>query len=477
MKAKRLFIQTIGCQMNVYDSEQMRNRLAASGYEETNDLSQADVIILNTCSIREKAEQKAFSFLGRLSGLKQQKPELVIAIGGCVAQQEGDRILGRMPHIDLVFGTQAISRLPQLIARIQRSGSRLVDVKMSDSITAEDYTIGQYPRSDISAFVTIMRGCDNYCTYCVVPYVRGRETSRRSEDIIEEIRCLVGQGIREVTLLGQNVNSYGKKEGLCSFDQLLKLVEAVEGLERIRFTTSHPKDLSSDLMNVFNGLNKLCRHIHLPVQSGSDSVLKRMNRNYTIEQYLDKIDVLRKTCPDIAITSDIIVGFPGETELDYKATLDLIDLVKFDGLFAFNYSDRPNAPANRFGQKIPEDIKKERLNIVLDHQRAITMAKHKAMVGTVHQVLVDGNSTSTSQRKHGVNGEEEEKFQWKGRTSANKIVHFDDVGESDSSNQSLTGRIMDIMITKALPHCLLGQPMYPLHFNKPEGKGDLNDAT
>ena len=274
MTPKSLFINTMGCQMNVYDSGQIRNRLAPLGYRLTDDLSQADVIIVNTCSIRAKAEQKAFSFLGRLAPLKQQKPDLIIGIAGCVAQQEGGRILSRMPYVDLVFGTHAIARLPRNIERISATRCRIVDVRIDPQIDAGDFCLGPQSDSATAAFVTIMRGCDNYCTYCVVPHVRGREASRAPEDIESEVRHLVSQGVREVTLLGQNVNSYGLKEGLISFAQLIDRLNAVEGLERIRFTTSHPKDLSGELMEAFSRLDKLCPHIHLPVQSGSDRILK-----------------------------------------------------------------------------------------------------------------------------------------------------------------------------------------------------------
>ena len=436
--------------MNVYDSGQIRNRLAPLGYTATDDPAQADLIILNTCSIREKAEQKAFSFLGRLAPLKQDKPELIIGIGGCVAQQEGERILRRMPFIDLVFGTQAIARLPRLIERIQRTRSRLVDVRMTDALDAEDFALGPYPQSEVSAFLTIMRGCDNYCTYCVVPYVRGRENSRAPDDILREIRHLVARGVREVILLGQNVNSYGLKEGSGTFAGLLDQVNRVDGLARIRFTTSHPKDLSEDLVQSFGRLEKLCRHIHLPVQSGSDAVLKRMNRRYTREDYLKKVDRLRAVCPDIAITSDIIVGFPGETEDDFEATLDLMREVAFDGLFAFAYSDRPNAPAVHFDRKIPESVKKERLNTVLERQAAETLNKHRSLVGTTQRVLVDGPDRGAHEARADAR-------QWSGRTSGNCIVHFSRGDCLNSESERLTGRLMDIMIQKALPHCVWGR--------------------
>jgi tRNA-2-methylthio-N6-dimethylallyladenosine synthase len=478
MTAKKLFINTMGCQMNVYDSDQIRSRLAPMGYDPTDDLNLADVIIVNTCTIRDKAEQKAFSFLGRLAPLKARRPHIIIGIGGCVAQQEGRRILKRMPHVDLVFGTHAIGRLPKLIRRIDRTRCRLVDIDIAETIAAHDFSTDPYPKTDVSAFVTIMRGCDNYCTYCIVPYVRGRESSRNPQDILTEIGRLVDQGVREVTLLGQNVNSYGKKEGLGSFSQLLELVAGIDGLQRIRFTTSHPKDLSMELIQCFKHLDKLCRHIHLPVQSGSAAVLKRMNRRYTPERYLEKVAQLREVSPEIAITSDIIVGFPGETDADFEATLSLIDQVKFDGLFAFVYSDRLNAPAARFSDKIDMSVKKERLQRVLDRQKAFTMAKHQSLVGTVQEILVDGNS------KHRADTDEDNRsgskhggIQWSGRTTTNKIVHFIEDAALKAANQMLTGKLMRIMIEEAMPHCLWGRPIAFKRCANPACKGDNSYAA
>jgi tRNA-2-methylthio-N6-dimethylallyladenosine synthase len=458
MKAKRIYVNTMGCQMNVYDSGQIQNRLAPLGFSATDDPAQADLIIVNTCAIRAKAEQKAFSFLGRMAALKEQNPELIIGIGGCVAQQEGQKILSRMPHVDLVFGTHAIRRLPQHIRRIAATRCRVVDVQLAPAISSDDFTIGPVAPSDVSAFVTIMRGCDNFCTYCVVPHVRGRESSRPPEEIVSEIRHLVEQGVREVTLLGQNVNSYGQKEGLCPFDQLLTEVDAIEGLDRIRFTTSHPKDLSAGLMQAFVRLEKLCPHIHLPVQSGSDTVLKRMNRHYDTQHYLKKVERLRQIRPDIAITSDIIVGFPGETESDFEATLQLIRQIGFDGLFAFIYSDRPNAPAARFSVKIEESIKKDRLQKVLACQEAFTTQKNEALVGSIQQILVDGLSKHLfNETGAGPQTERSEINQWSGRTGTNKIVHFLYEASPGSRNQILTGRILELMIDKAMPHSLWGR--------------------
>ncbi len=457
---KKLYIHTIGCQMNVYDAEQMAGGLMPLGYQLISSPEIADLIIVNTCAIREKAEQKVFSFLGRLAKLKQKKPGLIIGVGGCVAQQEGKKILERVPYIDVVFGTHAVGRLPKIIRQIESHRHRIIDVEMSAEIQEREFAMTSQNEGKITSFVTIMQGCDNYCTYCVVPYVRGREMSRSPENIIQEIRQLVKSGIREVTLLGQNVNSYGKKEGLCSFSELLSQVNDIEGLLRIRYTTSHPKDLSEELIHAFKRLDKLCRHIHLPVQSGSDRILKKMNRKYTRELYLEKVAKLRDICPDIAITSDIIVGFPGETRDDFEDTLNLIKTVEYDSLFAFKYSDRTNAPAARFSDKLSEQEKKERLQILLDLQNHFTIKKNEALVGTTEEILVDGLS------KRQASGDTppayltpEPDIQWAGRTSANKIVNFIQGNDCHSNDKILTGQLICVRIDKALSHSLWGEPV------------------
>ncbi len=455
MDLKYLYINTIGCQMNVYDSEQIARVLKPLGYKTTATLDMADLIIVNTCAIREKAEQKAFSFLGRLAGLKRKKPGLIIGVGGCVAQQEGEKILERVPFLDVVFGTHAIGRLHRIIERIESKRCRIVDVEMTTGID-EFESVGDFQENgNATRFVTIMQGCDNFCTYCVVPYVRGRETSRNPERIVEDVKGLVDSGVREVTLLGQNVNSYGKKEGLCSFPELLSRVNEIEGLLRLRFTTSHPKDLSEDLIHAFTNLEKLCLHIHLPVQSGSNRILKRMNRKYTRELYLQKIAKLRNICPDIAITSDFIVGFPGETRDDFEETLDLIKQVQYDGLFAFIYSDRPNAPAARFPEKISEQEKKERLQRLLNTQEHFTTQKNEALVGSTQWVLVEGLS-----KKHGktIMQNRHPDVQWTGRTSTNKIVNFIQVDDEDMAlDENLTGKMVNVRIEKAFSHSLWGR--------------------
>ncbi len=484
LKQKKVYIHTIGCQMNVYDAEQMERGLSPIGYVRTPEIGDADLILLNTCAIRAKAEQKVFSFLGRLVKLKNERPELIIAVGGCVAQQEGKRILSRAPYVDAVFGTHAIGRLPGIIEKIRTGQGPVVDVALS----AGEAAFNPFPMSDtghhppeksISSFVTIMQGCDNFCTYCVVPYVRGREASRHPDRIAEEIRTLVAGGVREVTLLGQNVNSYGKKEGLPTFTQLLERMSEIEELSRIRFTTSHPKDLSDELIGAFGRIEKLCRHIHLPVQSGSDIILSRMNRKYTRKEYLAKIDRLRAVCPDIAISSDFIVGFPGETGADFQKTLELIQQVQYDSLFAFKYSDRPQAPAARFSEKIDEAVKAERLAELLDLQQRVTLERHRSLVGQDVQVLVDGYARKNEGRESGRG------IQWTGRTDTNKIVNF--YGGQDPENtvkgdpgafgeEIFSGRMISVRIKDAFPHSLIGVPLHPAAIG-PGTKGEKHHAA
>lgn len=452
MTAKNLYVHTIGCQMNVYDSERIEAGLKSAGYTPTGSPDNADMIVLNTCAIREKAEQKVFSFLGRLSDLKRKKPGLIIGVGGCVAQQEGGNILSRVPFVDVVFGTNAIDRLPSIVKRVETGRKKIIDIEFSDVI--DEIVPAEKTEQNVkpSRFVTIMQGCDNFCAYCVVPHVRGREKSRSPEKIVGEIERLVESGVREVTLLGQNVNSYGKKEGLCTFAGLLSKVNGIDGLSRIRFTTSHPKDLSRELIDAFGSLEKLCGHIHLPVQSGSNGVLKSMNRKYTREIYLDKVRELREVRPDIAITSDFIVGFPGETTDDFEETISLIQSVKYDGLFAFKYSDRPGAPARNFSGKIPENIKKQRLKILLDLQEGITVEKNRSLVGELRQILVDGHSKRERGNGRGTDGRE----QWTGRTTENKIVNFHKQDGVFSEN-IVPGEIIEVKIEKAYTHSLWGR--------------------
>jgi tRNA-2-methylthio-N6-dimethylallyladenosine synthase len=439
MKKKRFYIITMGCQMNAYDSEQMERLLMAMDYLPASCPEKADLILLNTCSIRQKPAHKVFSHLGRLARMKQKRPGMIIGVGGCVAQQEKRRLLKRAPHVDIVFGTSAIGRLQTLVRNVEESRAQMVDVEGAS--TPEPPVIKPSPtrKKRATAFVTIMSGCDNFCAYCVVPYVRGREVSRKPDNILAEIEYLVASGVREVTLLGQNVNSYGSKNGHgIDFSEFLEATDKVKGLKRIRFTTSHPKDLSERLVGAFARLEKLAPHIHLPVQCGSDRILKKMNRGYNKNLYLRKIEALRDVRPQIGITTDIIVGFPGETREDFEKTLDLVKSVGFDNLFAFKYSDRPDVPAAKFSEKVDEVEKKERLAEVLEIQTKITFDKYKSLVGTCQEVLVEGLSKK---------GDD----QLTGHTPCNKIVNFVD-------DRVRIGQVVPVKIVEAFSHSLLGEP-------------------
>ena len=461
--------------MNVYDAEKMATVLQPLNFHQVADPNAADLIIVNTCAIREKAEQKVFSYLGRLRRLKQRKPNLLIAVGGCVAQQEGRRIFRRVPYVDIVFGTQVVERLGELVQRVEQSHVRVIDIAETDEIAEMNSTVSPAVTNQISRFVTVMQGCDNFCSYCVVPYVRGREKSRHPNHIVNEIKNLVASGVSEVTLLGQNVNSYGIKEGLGSFVELLTRINAIKDLARIRFTTSHPKDLSPSLIKAFGTLEKLCKHIHLPIQSGSDRVLAQMNRGYTADTYLNLVDRLRAHCPDIAITTDIIVGFPGETPTDFKKTIDLVEKIQYDGLFAFKYSDRPNAKAAHFDGKITESVKSERLKQLLALQDTVTTRKNNALVGTVQEVLIEGLSRKVPAihqcpTPSGING------QWNGRTTTNKIVNIDQNGRRNLRHADLTGALVHVKIERALAHSLWGKEieMGPIQIRP---KGDRTYAA
>ncbi len=462
------YIHTIGCQMNVYDSEKLTAILNSIGYEQVHDMERADVVVCNTCSIRHKAEEKAFSFLGRFAKIKKKKPHMIIVMAGCVAQQEGKNAFKRIPHLDIVLGTQAFSRFGQHIVNIKSGRIKIVDIKESSTIyevlpetadkrdagpgdTRSDenrYEYGQCEESPVSRFVTIMQGCENFCTYCVVPHVRGKERSRRPESILHEIDLLSRSGVREINLLGQNVNSYGQKEGDITFAQLLARVNAVEGIKRIRFATSHPKDLSEDLINAIRDLDKVCSHLHLPVQSGSDRILKKMNRGYSRETYMKRVSDLKNKCPGIGISTDIIVGFPSETEDDFNDTMDLLREIEFDSIFAFAYSDRSSAPASKFPLQIDETEKRDRLNKLLELQEYYTKKKNKSLIGKSLEILVEGKSV----KKHnGFEQNQKNMEQMTGRSACNKIVHF-------PSADARVGEIVHIKIKDAYPHSLWGYP-------------------
>jgi len=401
------------------------------------DYRQADLVFINTCTVRDKAEQKALSYLGRLKPLKRSRPDLVVALGGCVAQQYGEELLERWPHLDLVVGTHYISKVPAMLARYRATGKRQALIDFSYDF--EDAPDGR-PRllkREVSAYVTIMRGCNNFCTYCIVPIVRGRERSRPSNDIIREVESLVENGVREVTLLGQNVNSYGNGvRGEMDFARLLQRVAQVEGLLRIRFTTSHPKDLSPQLMACFADLEQLCPHIHLPVQSGSDHILRRMKRGYTRDYYLKLIKGLRDIREDVAVSSDIIVGFPGESEEDFQQSLNLLEEVRFNSLFSFKYSDRPQTAARNLDGKVEEEIKLQRLQTLQELQQRITLEKNETQVGEVTRVLVEGPSQMGGS-------------QLSGRTVHNRIVNF-------QGPPRLVGGEISVLIVAAYGHSLEG---------------------
>ena len=381
---KKAHIITYGCQMNEHDSEQIAGLLHAIGYSMTDEPEDATLILLNTCSIREKAEHKLYSRLGKLRPLKDKKPELVLGVCGCVAQQEAEHIFKRAPYVDLIMGTKAIPKLPALIQSLEYR-PRVIDVS---DVDWGDESQQLHRECRFKAFITIIRGCDNFCSYCVVPYTRGREESRPAEDILNESRRLVEDGTLEITLLGQNVSSYrDSQHGKSSFPKLLRSLNGIDGLERIRFITAHPKDLSDELINTMAELPKVCEHFHLPVQAGSNHVLKLMNRVYTREWYLDRVRCLRDAIPNIAITTDLIVGFPGEREEDFQQTLSILKEVRYDGIFAFKYSIRPNAKAGAFPDQVPEEVKSARLQQVFDLQKDINLEKNAKFIGNTFEVL------------------------------------------------------------------------------------------
>ena len=408
---KRVYIETYGCQMNEHDSERMVRLLESYHYHETKDPKHADLIVINTCSVREKPEHKVYSALGRYKWLKEKRGT-IIGVAGCVAQQEGDKLLDRVPYLDMVIGTHAIPLLPQLLQRIEVSGEKVCETSFSQNGKYLEAVLPERPFDQVKCYVTIMQGCDHFCSYCIVPYVRGREKSRSSREIIGEVKHLTEMGVKEVCLLGQNVNGYGKGlEEEISFSELLERIGEIEGLQRIRFTTSHPKDLSEELIQAFSKLEKLCEHIHLPFQSGSDRILKRMNRGYTRESYLGKIARLREVCPPIAITADVIVGFPGEEEKDFEETLDLMKKVQFDDLFSFKYSPRKGTRAAQFQDQVEEKVKQNRLSVLQGIQKEITLQKNQALESNVGEVLVEGRSKQSDQDVTG-------------RTRSNKAVNL-----------------------------------------------------
>ena len=434
---KKVFIRTFGCQMNEYDSERMLAMLREE-YSPCTEIKEADLILVNTCSVRQKAEEKVYGLVGRLKHLKRQRPEVIIGVCGCVAQQEGPRIVQRLPHVDIVLGPQGVYRLPEALERVRKGQGPVIDTEFRKDFKQPLILPELGNSKPVKAFVTIMQGCDNFCTYCVVPYTRGREVSRHPEEILREVQCLVQQGVREVTLLGQNVNSYGRKEkGFPTFAELLREVASIPGLWRVRFTTSHPKDLDEDLMRCFAEVPEVCEHLHLPVQAGSNRILKRMNRRYTREEYLQKVALLREISPGISLTTDIIVGFPGESEEDFRETLSLLEEVRYTEIFSFKYSDRPLAKARQFEDKVPEEEKALRLAQVHELQNRITREINLSFVGQEIEVLVEGPSPSNPAL-------------WTGRARTNHVVNFE-------GPTGLKGRLVYVLIEGCGQHSLRGR--------------------
>ena len=426
--------------MNEYDSDYLGQLLIKSGFVPTDTENNADLIMINTCTVREKAQQKAYSLVGRLASIKRKKPGLILGLMGCIAQQEGSNLFKRFPELDMVLGTREIGRIPQILDIIKNEHKKVV---ATDLMSKQPFYSGHngYFKGRVKAFISIMEGCNNFCSYCIVPYVRGREASRPSQDIIQEAKGLVTQGIKEITLLGQNVNSYATEiPRIVNFPTLLKMLSDIDGLARIRFTTSHPKDLSDDLIRCFKELDNLCPHIHLPFQAGSNRVLKMMNRGYTRETYMELVAKLRDTRKDIAITSDVMVGFPGESDNDFKMTLDLIEKLEFDNLFSFKYSDRKGTLAEKMSGKIDEEVKSSRLSILQSIQKQITLKKNKILIGKKEELLVEGKS-----KKGG---------QLTGRTKTNKIVNFN----SDINN---IDNLIKVIIKHAFINSLRGELIGP----------------
>ncbi len=436
--SKKLFITTQGCQMNEYDSARMLDTLqAAHNMTVTKDAAEADLILLNTCSIREKAQEKVFSQLGRWRTLKKANPELVIGVGGCVASQEGPAILERAPFVDIVFGPQTLHRLPEMYSDIVQNRKSIVDISFPE---IEKFDHLPSPKADgPSAFVSIMEGCSKYCSFCVVPYTRGEEVSRPFDDVITEVVELAEQGVREVNLLGQNVNAYRgvMHDGhIADLALLIEYVAAVEGIDRIRFTTSHPLEFSDSLIEVYGRVPELVSHLHLPVQSGSDRILALMKRGHTRLEYKSKIKRLRAIRPNLSMSSDFIIGFPGETDKDFEDTMNLISDIGFDNSFSFIYSQRPGTPASNLPDDIPVQTKKERLSILQTRISQKAAEFSAAMVGSIQTILVEGQSKKDPDAL-------------RGRTENNRVVNF-------KGPKDLIGNFIDIEITEALPNSLRG---------------------
>ena len=444
MSLQTLYIKTYGCQMNAYDSSKMADILRDQhNIQLTDQPENADILLLNTCSVREKAQEKVFSDLGRWREFKQQKPHVVIGVGGCVASQEGATILARAPYVDLIFGPQTLHRLPQMLAQLRTTKKSVVDISFPE---IEKFDNLPTPKAEgVTAFVSIMEGCSKYCSFCVVPYTRGEEISRPLDDVILEVARLAEQGVREITLLGQNVNDYrGLQHNgeIADLALLIRYVAAIESIKRIRFMTSHPLAFSDSLIQVFADVPKLANYLHLPVQSGSDHVLAAMKRGYTVLEFKSKVRKLRKVRPSINLTSDFIVGFPGESEADFQATVDLVHEIGFDYSYSFLYSKRPGTPAAQFADDVSIEIKKQRLAILQQRLQQQGDRISEAMVGSVQHVLVEGSSKLNIPQ------------QLSGRTDNNRVVNFTVPVEQ---RIALIGQMVNIRITEALHYTLRGE--------------------
>ena len=437
-KLLKYYIETWGCQINEEDSEKLSGMLKRIGYTRTENKEEAGIILFNTCCVRENAENKVFGNLGALKKLKKKNPDLIIGICGCMMQQEGmaDRILKEFPYVNIIFGTHNAYKFPEYLNRVRTEGVQIKEIFNKETDIVEGLPIDR--ESSVKAFVTIMYGCNNFCTYCIVPYVRGRERSRKPEDILKEIRELVAQGYKEITLLGQNVNSYGKGlEEDVDFAKLLRMINEIEGLERVRFMTSHPKDLTVDVIMAIKECDKLCEQIHLPVQSGSNSILKKMNRHYTREYYLDLVKKIKEEIPGVTLTTDIIVGFPGETEEDFQETLELVKEVGYSSAFTFIYSRRNNTPADMMLNQVSEEDKHHRFNRLVAAVNERVIAQNKAEEGNILEVLVEGNSKNDAEKLTG-------------RTRTGRLVNF--TGEGINA-----GDIVNVKITRAQNFSLIGE--------------------
>jgi tRNA-2-methylthio-N6-dimethylallyladenosine synthase len=430
MRPKKFYIVTFGCQMNVHDSEKISGVLTGEGYTHAENVKDSDLIIFNTCGIRQKAEQKFFSDLGRIKSLKRKRPDLKIAVAGCIAQQMGEGIFRRAPYVDFIFGPQNIHRITDLI---QRKSSGIAN---DDNPEIADADLPVLRKEKGRAWVSIMYGCDNFCSYCIVPYTRGRERSRPSGNILKEIKGLSQEGFREVTLLGQNVNSYRSD---INFAGLLGEINSISGIERIRFVTSHPRDLCEELISAIAILDKVCEHIHLPLQSGSDRILRLMHRGYTYEEYRKKVDSLRKSIPGISVTTDIITGFPGEKEDDHQRTLKSLKDIEFDGIFSFKFSPRQGTRAAAMDCQVDDGVKSTRLTEILQVQDCITLKLNKKLENSIQEVFVEGLSDT-------------DKDMLTGRTRSNKIVNFRGEG-------NLKGKVVDVKILRPRKHSLEGDAL------------------